>query len=111
MKIPLHLINLIMSEEQEKPDVLTESSLLPDIDPGMVLRSTKTNKLLFVTQVERGKVRGKPITEQGELSDPNPDKWIEIDEVVVRKLMVEVKGLDVSQLQGYIQSRVTKTLN
>jgi hypothetical protein len=101
-----------MSEEQEKPDVLTESSLLPDIDPGMVLRSTKTNKLLFVTQVERGKVRGKPITEQGELSDPkNPDKWIEIDEVVVRKLMVEVKGLDVSKLQGYIQNKVAKTLN
>jgi len=90
----------------ELPKPAEQPAPLHDVEPGMVLRSTKTNKLLFVTEVGGDKIKGKPITENGELEDPNPDRWIQLDLRVAQSLMVEVKGIDVSRLQGYIKGRV-----
>lgn len=100
-----------MNDRPKLPEEMIEPDKIHFFEPGMVLRSTKTDKLLFVTQVSHSKIRGKAINQDGELEDPNPDKWIEIDIDIAQKFMVEVADIDVSKLQGYIQKKVEKATN
>lgn len=99
-----------MTERQRTPEELVNDNRLNTIEPGMVLQSTRTNKLLFITEVTNGKVKGKPVNEQGQLTN-EPDRWISVDERIAKKLMIEVKGIDVSHLQGYIEAEVRSIMN
>lgn len=101
-----------MSETQRHPEEkqLHEKTIV-NFEAGAVIKSTLTGRYLFVTHVSEDKIRGKEINEKGELVDPNPDKWHEVETRIAAKHYVEVSGIDVSNIQQHVVGRIGEVVN